>query len=167
MQLFDIVYDPGCISLSRGFFFWFHHESRFLPARYVRCGAQADPYFTLCVSVCVQLCMCSTTFVPTSWGYICLTSCFLCHHPCLYCILPCLHLVWMLFGIVIPTYLQGKVFCLVSVNFFGSLIFSENRQLHAANGETRVNSTPFSRLWRKHRRSRLPTEKSVRSGVPY
>ncbi len=49
--------------------------------------------------------------------------------------------------------------------FWGALIFSEDRQLHAAaaNRETRVNSTRFSRLWRKQLQKSTPTEKSVRS----
>ncbi len=70
---------------------------------------------------------------------------------------PCLNAFWHS-DLYIFLHFVGNVFCLVSVIFFGSLIFSEDRQFHAAaaNGETRVNSTRFSRLWHKQPQKSTP-----------
>ncbi len=64
---------------------------------------------------------------------------------------PCLNAFWHRDPYIFLHFVGNMFLSLVSVNFGGSLIFSDDRQLHAAtaNGETCVNSTRFSRLWRK------------------
>ncbi len=84
---------------------------------------------------------------------------------------PCLNAFWHSDPYIFLHFVGNVFFRLVSVNFLGALIFSEDRQLHAAaaNGELGLNSTRFSRLWRKQPQkstpARRPTEKSVRSGA--
>ncbi len=76
----------------------------------------------------------------------------------------CLHLI-LLFGIVIPTsfhiFKEMLFFFVLFLCLLLVTVFSEDRQLHAASRcqrTTRVNSTCFSRLWRKQ------LQKSTRDG---
>ncbi len=92
------------------------------------------------------------------WGYVCVLYAIIpafIAYCCAYT--PCLNAFWHSDPYIFLHFV-GNVFLSRFCEFFWSLIFSEDRQLHAAaaNGEVGLNSTHFSRLWRKQPQKSTP-----------